>query len=561
MEVSWMKQRARVEERLRVVMWASVRGEKDCGAGAPNCLSGTMEEAHPIPETGRRSRREKALTVLRVLVAMAIVPATFIAALISAASLVYNNDLVMTVLADVLGADPGDLPPQVAFAVAALLAMAPAALLAGALARPYWWLPALPLLLLGCVAWVMTVASGYATGEDFQMLLVAHVGGVGTAALLGFLGSRVVQRAGPGGAIVCLGTVWAAAIITLGSNAADIDYDPRVAAWLLLVGVQVGLVVVSLAAYWSPDAMGRTLLGIGSAVWLLAVAATVGVFSHFRLVGELHWYAPLLWMAVGCALIAALGMLAAASELWRVGVRSGLPRVAFALMCLAAVGTFVMVQRQIATSGRGEQLPTYARLSISPAVDLYVQISGGEIRIARSPEGLDSAQPIGSSDGGYPFVEFPETDLPLRAAELPAGCKRLRAKFQLLQHGGALWGRRREVPDSMCQIALGYVYEDGDGSQWAYWVGSNWVIPTTSLEATEVVTAPPLADLRTEVAAQVGRGGEDQVGLAIVVEAGEQGLDDVQKDGESVQASLEVMDSGGSVVASTKGTLDDLGFT
>jgi hypothetical protein len=235
--------------------------------------------------------------------------------------------------------------------------------------------------------------------------------------------------------------------------------------------------------------------------------------------------------------------------------------VVLALSIIAVIATYQAVTGPLAGDAFSEQSPVYVRLEVSPVASFYLEFSEREMRLARSPEEIADAAPVSKTERRDPFVAFTEVVLPLEPSELPDGCSELRATFELYWSGGSLWGRRRGRGECFCVATPGYVLEAGDGSRWTYWLRMGFVNPETSPSDAPVYHVASLTEPRAEVTAEVDEDEEDEVGIAIVLDMGDWRFGDIQENGESVQASLQVVDESGKIVASAQGTLDELGFT
>jgi len=519
-------------------------------------------------ETGARGGR--AVRVLRAIAAVVIMAVGCIGAVMVVDPGGSWFDFGMA-LADLFG-----MGEYVGVGLLALFLMAPVALLAGIIARPRWWLPATVPLALGCLVWAVLAPQAAARdiSDDSLLAWVLQVGGTLVALAFGFLGARM--SAGKAGTYVAVafGTVWLGALLVSAGAAGGMFWQTGAGVWLLTVSVEVAVFAMLLAAYWTRDPGRWWLLGIGGTLWLIGVAIIAGAAAWFGWTGELEWYMPWLLASLGTAWLGLLAFVAAAGRRWRIGGSVPFGRAVFLVGILAVLGLGAVVKGY--APGRvlsGE--PVYARLGVSPGVEVYFQFDESGMRVARSAQELAAAEPVAAVERDGTRAVFPAVDLPIEADELPAGCKQLRAKPEVRSFGGSVWGRRSLDVDMMCVVNPAFVYEDERGAEWTYWVGGAGMEAGTSPQRAGVGEMALPERPTVEVTAQVGRGGEDHVGLAIAVQSGEMrllGIENegeafemrflgIEKDGEAVEATLVVLDSGGSTVVTKRGTLEDLGFT
>jgi hypothetical protein len=518
---------------------------------------------------GPEERPGKALLVLRVLLGVALVPGILIAAVAAVSSLVWGADALdpwVSVLADML-AVPAETLPLLAAVVVAI----PGLMLAGLLARPRWWLPAVLPFLLGCILWYVVMrdlSAGYADPYDMQVLVVLHVVGTGAALIFGWLGTHLARSSGGRQTVIALGIPWTGGMCLTGVGTSEIWGDPAVAFWLFAVGLEFGLAVVALVGYWARE--NRELLSVSWMVWSFAALAAVAVGRGLAAAGALAWYTPLPALVVGGALFSGLGFTAAGLKSSRTSGRLTQARAMLALACAASVASVVAGSRLFPHPVRSDEAtPAYVRLSVAQGVSLPVEFRANRmLRVARTPDGLEEAPWVLSALEEPPFETFPAIDVPVPPDELPPGCAGLRARFRLYAFGsaglgGRHWGRSAAIDNTMCFLDLAYLWHDAAGSEWAYWVPVGVLSPAASLDVSETVAIPHFGPglPQLNVSVDLEREEADHVGFALSLTNEDLSIEDVQRDGESIHASLQVLDAGGNIVASTQGTLDDLGFT
>jgi hypothetical protein len=513
-------------------------------------------------------RPAKALLVLRVLLGMALAPGILIAVVAAASGLVESADaldLWMSGVADMLALRAETLALLVALVVAI-----PGLMLAGLLARPRWWLPAVLPFLLGCLLWhvmMRDISAGYAYPYYIQLLSVLHVAGTGAALFFGWLGSRLARGAGARQTLIALVTLWTGGVCLLALGRAEMGDDSALAFWLFAAGFELGLGVVALVGYWTRE--NRDLLQVSWVLWCLVALAAVAVGRGLAAAGALAWYSPLPALVVGGAVFSALGLVAAALRRSKVAKRLTRARAVLGLACVASAAVTMALARlfphpALASAGGSG----YVLLSVSPGLASSVEFRADRVRIAGSPDGLDDAPWVASDSVAPPYTTFLPVGVPVPREQLPPGCAGVQARFQLidfdyLSFGARRWGKRAALHDMMGIVDVGYLFRDAGGGDWTYWVGAGWFDISASADGSKLVEIPASPPDRPELTLSVDLEREERhhVGFGLRLTSADRIIEDVERDGESVLASLVVSDASGNRVVSTRGTLDDLGFT
>jgi hypothetical protein len=516
------------------------------------------EQAADQSEVTAHARGGRAARVVRAIAAVVVMSAGCIAAVMAADFGGSWSGFAMT-LGDLFG-----IGEYIGMGLLVCFLIAPVALLAGTIARPHWWAPAIAPFALGWLVWVILIVDGLAQpmSEDFWLALVLHVGCTGVALVFGLLGARV--SAGRVGAYFAatFGTLWLALLVAGAAAAEGVVWETGSGVWVLTMSVEVAAFAMLLAAYWARDPGRWWLLGIGGTLWLIGLAAIAGAALWLGWMGELERHVPWLLTTLNAAWLGLLAFIAAAGRRWRIGGRVPFGRAVLLVGIVATLGLGALVKGYAPGPVLSGEV-VYARLGVSPGVEIYFQFDERGMRVARSAHELATAEPVAAAERDGMRAVFPEVDLPVEADELPARCNQLKAKCMVYDFGANAWGRRSLAMDMICVISPGFVYEDEAGAEWTYWIGGIGMDAATSAQQADVLSVPlsVLAQPTVEVTAQVDQEGEDQVGLAITVTSGEMSFDGIEKDGEAVEATLVVRDSNGDTVVTKRGTLEDLGFT
>jgi hypothetical protein len=522
---------------------------------------GAGERAADRSEAETAARGGRAERVLRAIASIVVMGAACIGAVMSLEPLGMWADLAMVV---------GDLLGVGEFIGAGLLVVVlvvPVALLAGVIARPHWWAPAIAPFALGWFAWAAVILQGLAQGlsEEVWLALVLHVGCTVVALGFGLLGARMSAARVGAYLAAAFGTMWLGVLLVSACAAGGVFWQLSTGVWALTVAVEVAAFAMLLAAYWTRDPGRWWLVGIGGTLWLIGLVVIAGAAAWLGWTGELEWHVPWLLASAGAAWLGLLAFAAAAGRRWRIGGSVPFGRAVLLVGVLATVGLGAVVRGYAPGPVLSEGDPVYARLGVAPGVEVYFQFDGSGMRVARTPGALDEAEAVAAVERDGMRAVFPEVDLPVDAHELGdawEGRQQVKARCEVRSFGASAWGRRSLEVDMMCVIGWGLVYEDEAGAEWTYWMGGRGFGAATSPDRAEAMHMPVPERPAVEVTAQVGRGGEDHVGLAIAVNFRDDlPLLEITKDGEPVEATLVVRDENGETVVTQRGTLDDLGFT
>jgi hypothetical protein len=198
----------------------------------------------------------------------------------------------------------------------------------------------------------------------------------------------------------------------------------------------------------------------------------------------------------------------------------------------------------------------YVRIRVSPKAVVYVQFSGGEMRMATTGAGLKTAKPVKAKHSSSDYTQFPQVDLPVAADLLPTGFTKVTADltYQRMTGGGWPFGR---ASSSFVFGTLGLSRKDSAGALWTYAMTYTARPDKSLVEAPEIKVAQ-LSPLHLEVIAKVAR---KRLGAGVHVWSGKVEVDDILKNGKPVQAQMRVLDTGGKIVASSKGPLGKFGFS
>jgi len=198
--------------------------------------------------------------------------------------------------------------------------------------------------------------------------------------------------------------------------------------------------------------------------------------------------------------------------------------------------------------------PTYVRIIVSPESALYVQFEGAEMRIAPTPHGLKDAKAVRGRRQPAGVVEFPAVDLALPPSALPAGVSKVTSQFRVYgSRGGAQPAHRSVIVLADLELQV----KDSKGAVWAYQVRKS----ATGADAPAEASGMPLPQPKNLTLLVTAQTSTRRVGAVLRLSAGRTDIDDVRRDGKSVEAQVRILNSSGKAVASAKGPLAKFGTT
>ena len=219
----------------------------------------------------------------------------------------------------------------------------------------------------------------------------------------------------------------------------------------------------------------------------------------------------------------------------------------FAIAGLAAISLFAL---SVMAAG---QSPSYVRFQVSDKVTVYAQFQNNEMRMATSVEGLPNAKPVKArpSAQGQP-TQFAETDLPVPAEMLPAGCTGIKTILYLYSIQGRAGGL-------YVTGTLNVSQKDANNSIWTYLMRIGAQTAADAVKA-PVIGIPAMDSATFEV---VGKPSPqtNAIGVGVKVKVGNSLLAGIMKDGANAEIQVRVVDKGGKEVSSAKLSLDKLGFS
>lgn len=461
-----------------------------------------------------------------------------------------------------------------------ILLLAPAAILAGIIGRR-WWAPAVGAFLAGCVLWLgQSVLAAWRAQSPVNIGLAAglHLVAAAIAASCGLLGARLPPERRGHAVAVAVGWTWLGGVVGAAFGlewGAIRSSSVALASLLTAAGAFLGLSMALLAAWRMRGSGHRWTLGAAAVVWVIVAvgAAAAALLSQTR---DVLSRAPAwLWAVVGTAAVSALLYVAAAvrgRRLARWAPVSLLPALGAvaALLAVTLLGLSALRQwpRYLRSADFGwheeqdaEPLGSlYAALQVSPETTVYIELADDALRVASSPEGLAGAEPAPAERQPL-AASYPAVKLPVPAHDLPEGCRQVLSSFRVFRFAAGEMTPEERLESLLCLMSS--VSKWGEGAdEWACVTQGPLEGLSLSLEMVEPL--PFLIPGRVtalKVIAAPGREGGDTVGLAVQAMSGEVPVADVQRDGESVKAVLVVTDSAGRETASTRDTLENLGFT
>ncbi len=457
-----------------------------------------------------------------------------------------------------------------------ILLLAPAAILVGIIGRR-WWAPAVGAFLAGCVLWLgQSVPAVWRAQSPVNIGLAAglHLVAAAIAGGCGLLGARLSPERRGHAVAVAVGWTWLGGVVGAAFGlewGAIRSSSVALASLLTAAGAFLGLSMALLAAWRMRGPGHRWTLGAAAVVWVIVAvgAVTAAALSETR--GVLARAPAWLWAVVGTAAVSALLFVAAAvrgRRLARWAPVSLLPALGAAAALLAATLLGLSAVREWPShlgewheEREAEPLGSlYAALQVSPETTVYIELADDALRVASSPEGLAAAAPA-PAERQPMAASYPAVELPVPAHDLPEGCRQVLSSFRVFRFAAGEMTPEERLESLSCLMTS--VSKWGEGAdEWACVTQGPLEGLSLSLETVEPL--PFLIPGRVtalKVIAAPGREGGDTVGLAVQAMSGEVPVADVQRNGESVKAALVVTDSAGRETASTRDTLENLGFT
>jgi hypothetical protein len=241
-------------------------------------------------------------------------------------------------------------------------------------------------------------------------------------------------------------------------------------------------------------------------------------------------------------------------------IRTTWAGVAILATLVALSGPAVTAAEQASPAAQPKPAPKvrgdYVRIRVSPKAVVYVQFSGGEMRMATTGAGLKTAKPVKAKRHSSDHSEFGEVTLPVPAQGLPAGFTKVTAQldFDRTSLPSGLFGRGAQR--TYVFATLGLCQKDSAGALWTYAMRYSAQPGRSLVEAPEIKVAQ-LSPLRLEVIAKVAR---KRLGAGVHVWSGKVEVDDILKNGKPAEAQMRVLDNRGVAVVAAKGPLAKFGF-
>ena len=211
-------------------------------------------------------------------------------------------------------------------------------------------------------------------------------------------------------------------------------------------------------------------------------------------------------------------------------------------LVLGSIGVLLWFAIKAAT---GQFRNRYASIEIAPDKVMWVHFKRTRLRMASTADGLDGANWVEPEESEWGYLQFPPIALPLQG-ERPHAWQKIEVAFDWCSND--------------CYVEWWLTREDENGVEWTY-IGEEEVRTGKSPAATSSIRIPEQDNAKLEVETQTRiEAGEPEVGVALTLTLRRLELIDVQKEGESVQGHVRVLDSSGEVVGKEAGTLEDLGL-
>jgi hypothetical protein len=225
---------------------------------------------------------------------------------------------------------------------------------------------------------------------------------------------------------------------------------------------------------------------------------------------------------------------------------------AFVLLFVAALMLAALAQEKTAPA---KSTTRYLRIRVSPKERLYIQLRGKEMRMAKTPAGLETApKPILASTSVSEGSEYTTSTFPPFALPGTSNPPTLVA----ISYTSYASGEDKDMRDySYAQVQIVQQRKDSRGTRWGY-ISSEYADPTDAPVSAPEVKVPVLGKLKLELTADTKKPGE--VGLGVVVNSGKQQLDDITRNGKSMSAQVKLVDSKKKPVASKTAALGEFGF-
>jgi len=217
--------------------------------------------------------------------------------------------------------------------------------------------------------------------------------------------------------------------------------------------------------------------------------------------------------------------------------------LAILVIASAAVAALIWLGFMAATGG---YRTTYARVQVSPTQTIWVEFGGGRMRLAPSATALGKAKWVEPVERDWGHVSLPDVTLPLAGGKAQ--------DWDRVQVAFTSYGR-----DWQARWQLGLRGEGG--SEWTYTVRDS-LKASRSRETSPANALPRAEKLKLAVTAKwENKEGKPAIGVAMEVKLGSREVEEIEKDGKSVEGQVRVLDGDGKVVGRAKAPLKDLGFT
>lgn len=196
--------------------------------------------------------------------------------------------------------------------------------------------------------------------------------------------------------------------------------------------------------------------------------------------------------------------------------------------------------------------PGYLKIVTGPDSQVLAQFKDKELRLADGEDGLRKAKTIESKSQRGTRL-FKSVAIPAPKDGWPSGIKTVTGDFQLRQYKSR--GQTRNILYGTLKVSS----KSEDGATWDYLQRVGVQLQSDPKRATALSVLDP-TKLALNVKAQK-KGKARNIGIALTLTAGNAQLSDIRKDGKPLQAKVQVLDSKGKDIKTTKGYLSNFGFS